>query len=189
MVIQLCKWCKKTFKTYPAEIKKGGGKFCSKYCTYEARKGSLSPLWTKRVEVKCLHCSKPFSTRPSRISQGRGRYCSQVCRSIATITGRVHSEETKKKLSEMRKGKLNPAYKDGRSYTLTHYESTFPKLLRDKVKERDHYKCQKCGNNKDLNVHHKDMNQTNASIANLITYCRSCHSRLHRIYEYSNGYR
>ncbi len=65
---------------------------------------------------------------------------------------------------------------------------------KDKVLERDEFKCQECGMTreehfdifkKDLDVHHKDGHGRNSKtpnhkMSNLITYCTSCHTRKDR---------
>lgn len=56
---------------------------------------------------------------------------------------------------------------------------------KEKVKERDNYKCRLCGNNgsdgMDLNVHHLTPRSSggNHTAHNLITVCESCHHFLH----------
>ena len=46
--------------------------------------------------------------------------------------------------------------------------------------ERDYFSCQTCGSLKSLVVHHKDNDDRNNSLPNLITLCRPCHAKLHR---------
>ncbi len=48
------------------------------------------------------------------------------------------------------------------------------------VRERDNYKCQRCGCTGTLVVHHQDGNDTNNIESNLICLCSACHSTLHR---------
>lgn len=40
-------------------------------------------------------------------------------------------------------------------------------------------KCEVCGSKKNLCVHHKDLNRHNNKESNLITLCRSCHTKEH----------
>ena len=52
--------------------------------------------------------------------------------------------------------------------------------IKEKVKERDNFKCQSCGKKvKSLEIHHKDGRFQNNNLDNLITLCRSCHNRAH----------
>jgi 5-methylcytosine-specific restriction endonuclease McrA len=48
------------------------------------------------------------------------------------------------------------------------------------VIKRDNNKCQKCGIDGNLLVHHIDGNDRNNRFANLITLCSNCHLALHR---------
>jgi len=50
---------------------------------------------------------------------------------------------------------------------------------RQKTIERDGV-CIICKNDVDIVVHHKDENQQNNEIDNLVALCRSCHSKLHK---------
>lgn len=60
------------------------------------------------------------------------------------------------------------------------YTEEFSYELKQKVKERDGYECQLCGEHeKALVVHHKDKTKTNNDINNLITLCRACHIKTH----------
>ena len=55
--------------------------------------------------------------------------------------------------------------------------------LRNKIYERDKYKCQHCGNGGKLNVHHikswAEYPSKRYDIDNGITLCRDCHAKLH----------
>lgn len=44
----------------------------------------------------------------------------------------------------------------------------------------DNYKCQECGNMRDLHVHHKHYNSETLTIHDLITLCRPCHIKEHK---------
>jgi 5-methylcytosine-specific restriction endonuclease McrA len=47
--------------------------------------------------------------------------------------------------------------------------------IRARVLRRDHNRCQRCGNERELEVHHKDGNPTNNAMWNLVTLCGYCH--------------
>ncbi len=68
-----------------------------------------------------------------------------------------------------------------------HFIGDLYQAIRVAVLVRDHWRCQKCGafgsaekkgKNK-LNVHHKDRNFWNMVMSNLITYCVTCHAKVH----------
>jgi 5-methylcytosine-specific restriction endonuclease McrA len=54
-------------------------------------------------------------------------------------------------------------------------------LLRNRVLERDGWRCQNCGSAKDLQVHHlaKRSKLGDDALDNLITLCATCHQRQH----------
>ena len=102
--------------------------------------------------------------------------------------GKTHTDEIKRKISEFHKGKPSwnkgikgkesHIYVDGTGYLP--YDDKFNKELKKKILKRDDYKCQNCGNKKGLEVHHIDSNKQNSVSENLITLCRSCHSKTKR---------
>jgi 5-methylcytosine-specific restriction endonuclease McrA len=53
--------------------------------------------------------------------------------------------------------------------------------LRQQVLKRDNWRCQNCGRQQNLEVHHKKMRSQrgNDSDVNLITLCHSCHANEH----------
>lgn len=59
------------FEAYPSELKRGGGKYCSPDCNYEAK--------NKQINRTCQECGKEFSASRSRVKKGEGKYCSLQC--------------------------------------------------------------------------------------------------------------
>jgi 5-methylcytosine-specific restriction endonuclease McrA len=55
--------------------------------------------------------------------------------------------------------------------------------LRNRVLERDGWRCQSCGSSKNLQVHHlsKRSELGDDALDNLITLCAACHLRQHRM--------
>jgi 5-methylcytosine-specific restriction endonuclease McrA len=73
---------------------------------------------------------------------------------------------------------------------MKHAEPTKPRVklaadayeqLRQQALQRDNWRCQNCGRQQNLEVHHKKMRSQggNDSDANLITLCHSCHANEH----------
>ena len=107
--------------------------------------------------------------------------------------GRVFSKEHKRKLGEAHKGKKiliqflykwkrfgikNPAWKGGLSYEP--YSTDWTKILKLSIKQRDNFTCQLCKvtqEGKALSIHHINYNKKNCNPNNLISLCRSCHSK------------
>ena len=123
----------------------------------------LFSLWnhlgSSIVAINCIICGKEFT--PDKFHP-------------KTVTC---SRECCKKLSYQRhKSEQNSRYRNKRYFGGN----------RDKVLERDGYKCVRCGNSrkKDLIVHHIDglgrtSEEKNNNMDNLQTLCLSCHSYVH----------
>ncbi len=176
-----CENCGKKFKVNKYE-KRNGRKFCSLECRGEKQsermKGKNNPSWKEKEKLRCEWCGKIFKIKPS-LSQER-RFCSDEC--------------YKKWLSENRKGcawldEKNPSWKGGVTDDRRFYGCNWEEQ-REKRLKKDRYKCQLCDSKKDLVVHHKrplrtfdktkeDWYKKANDIENLITLCRSCHSKQH----------
>jgi len=116
--------------------------------------------------------------------------------------GRKHTNETKKKWSELKKGKIpknilmgygfgkgikNPNWNNGSSFEP--YGLEFNEDLKEVIRNRDRRKCQICGkteleNRKKLPIHHIDYNKKNNDPKNLISVCKSCHGKTNRNRDY-----
>jgi len=59
------------------------------------------------------------------------------------------------------------------------YPTKWTRALKRLIRERDNYTCQLCGKESKmgLSVHHIDYNKENCNEENLITLCKSCHSK------------
>ena len=119
--------------------------------------------WTKRKEWYCKQCGKLIRTAICDI----GVFCSKICYN---------------RWMQDAPPQLSPAYIDGRSFEP--YPIAF-KTIREKIRNRDGYKCQYCGAPQieciqALCVHHKDHNKDNLQWDNLISLCHNCHSKLHQ---------
>lgn len=93
--------------------------------------------------------------------------------------GKKHSEKTKKRLSEANRGENSFLYKGG----INIYPEEWAEELREKIRKRDNYQCQLCRmkqeeSNRALDVYHIDNDRINCQPENLITLCRSCHSKI-----------
>ncbi len=114
--------------------------------------------------------------------------------------GRTHTKEARRKISEAHKGKKrkpftdehrknlsknhanicgenHPNWLDGKSFEP--YGLEFNNQLKRKILERDNNICQECGKKtkRKLDVHHIDYNKRNNKENNLISLCKSCHSK------------
>ena len=55
-------------------------------------------------------------------------------------------------------------------------------ILKNLALKYSNYKCSKCGETENLNIHHLNYNNIgNEEISDLITVCNSCHKEFHKI--------
>ena len=90
-----CKQCGKIFKARADKITQGtGGKFCSKLCFNNSKKGHIPkhlfpfpvgdkhPFWVEPIKRICKTCNKAFYVKPGRIKSGKCLFCSVRCWAI-----------------------------------------------------------------------------------------------------------
>lgn len=125
----------------------------------------------KRVDVVCDFCGETVQVPPSRADR---RFCDKGCKSAWQ--------------SKHFRGENSPNWKGGHD---EYYGAGWEKQ-RQKCLERDDYECRACGMTQEehrdefgtgLNVHHIvphrefEDNEAANDLGNLVTACRSCHSR------------
>jgi len=144
---------------------------------------------------------KDTSNHWSKTSK-RADVLSKVVKCLIPGRNKPHTEETKKKISETKKGvsvwggsretpwmegKNNPNWKGGISDKISHIRKS--KKYKDWAKavyKRDYWTCQGCGKKcgKDIIAHHlkafADYEDLRFDIDNGITVCRSCHKKIHK---------
>lgn len=149
------------------------------------------------------HLSKKEKERLSQIASLRTG-------SKNSFYGKKHSDKTKKLIAKKKKenptkywlgkkrpqfskawrdnmslshlGQKNSAYIDGRRTNGQYYPYKF-KIIREKIRKRDGYKCQLCGIaqkkcRRKLDVHHIDYDTTNFREKDLISLCSGCNSKV-----------
>lgn len=169
--IRICLECKKEFFVNPNNKKSYKRKFCSSLCA-KSNNGKRNKGRKHSEETK-------IKMSLSSLGERNGFY------------GKHCSDEHKAKISKNHqdcKEEKNPMY--GKGYKLrgdknggwyggiseNPYDEKFNKTLRNKIRERDNYKCAICkGNGKD--VHHIDYNKLNNLEENLITLCHKDHMK------------
>ena len=99
------------------------------------------------------------------------------------MLGKEHSEETRKKMSESRKGSGNSNWRGGltkatRSQRRTKEYFKWRKLVLEKL----NFICANCGNKENLEAHHiipiKENRNLIFSVDNGICLCRDCHKKI-----------
>lgn len=99
-----CLICGKTYKSYNKN---------SKFCGVECQHKSYRNPKVKRISSNCLNCGVEFHIKENDIELGRGKYCGRECKDVHQknlyqgennpMYGKKHSEETRKKKSEITK--------------------------------------------------------------------------------------
>lgn len=79
------------------------------------------------------------------------------------------------------KGENSPNWKGGKSFEP--YTIEFNEELKELIRCRDGYKCQRCScpeieNDRKLLIHHIDYDKKNCQISNLISLCTSCNTKV-----------
>jgi hypothetical protein len=134
---------------------------------------SLKGRKKSKEHIKSLSLSKTGTTLSNKHKSNIGK----------SLKGHKVSLETKKKLSIANSGNKNWNWRGGLSKRK--YPKSWTNTLRTLIRERDKYTCQICGFHqsklngwsKKLSVHHIDYNKKNCNPDNLITLCKSCHTK------------
>ena len=166
---KICPICNKTFSkkdigVYGKEFEKRI--YCSNVCMGIDRLGENNPNKEKRGGVK--KGNVPWN-------KGLKDW------TVGTIAGFQKNNITKSQFKKGHKGMigiLNPSWLGGKSFE--EYGREFNKILKEKIRKRDNYKCNLCDihqNNlrRKLDVHHIDYNKRNNNQNNLISLCHRCH--------------
>lgn len=177
------------------------------------KKGQFIKMMSTMEKVKCLICGKTFTS----YKKTKRKYCSWKCcfKKPASWKGKHLPLEMRRKLSESHKGYVmpeeqkikisknnvkywlgkkrpefsgsnHPNWNNGSSSEA--YGLEFNKQLKEKIKQRDNYRCRECFRHEDelyckdgkkykLNIHHIDYNKRNNDPKNLISLCLSCHTQ------------
>lgn len=99
-----------------------------------------------------------------------------------TWTGRKHTDETKRKMSQARRGRDNPHWKGGLSELVKGIRRS-PEYhqWRKVILERDKHTCQDCGKTQNVDAHHIqsifDYPEGVFEIDNGLILCKDCHKR------------
>lgn len=105
--------------------------------------------------------------------------------------GKHLSEERKRQIGDAGRGDKNPRWQGGISFLP--YPYTFTKELKERIRERDGYRCRLCGVpqiecNQKLSIHHIDYIKENLDGDNLISLCRGCNSKVNNHRDHWQSY-
>lgn len=155
------------------------------------------------IPIRRWHCSKGVS-KYIKGHHSKGKILSLATKKklSKSATGKKHSNEQNKKMSQIMsgrfKGKLNPMYgRTGPSNpawnggtSFEPYCHKFNNELKERIRERDNRTCQNCGikeNGRKLSVHHIHYDKDNC-YPDLITLCNSCNLKANGNRDYWEEY-
>jgi len=160
----------------------------------KGKKGVMPIPWNKGKSYKNASISK-FLMAKWEENEYRTKQIEAHIGNKGYWKGKKLSLDHKNKLSKSHigilKGSKNPAWKGGKSFEP--YSSEFNRQLKELIRQRDNYQCQKCGcpereNIRKLSVHHVDYNKKNCLPSNLISLCASCNNEVNINREYWTKY-
>ncbi len=202
-----CAACGRSFKRFVSLIEGKKYSFCNRACLNQGRRNRLFRVSPKTgITRSCLMCGKSFYVQRAMLKYPtRFHCCSQSCASTLKFS-RMYPKQTltchrcgtqfEKAWGTIRKyrgknvycsqqcylsvsGADHPAWRGGARYTQTAEWNE----VRWLVLERDRHRCVMCHSSIGLHVHHLipfRICKVHES-SNLITLCKSCHFRAHRI--------
>lgn len=186
-VIKKCIICKKKFKKpyNRSQLSWSNAKFCSCECRNIAHKGYKMPKKAKE-KIRIAMFGNTHSLGKKASPEKLKKMCiAQQRNPKAFKKGQVAPMKGRKRLDII--GEKHPQWKGGISFEP--YPLGWTKTHKEQIRYRDRYKCQICGVpevevGKKLDVHHIDYNKSNITLNNLITLCRSCHTKTNYNREY-----
>lgn len=182
-MIKKCLTCDKEFTTYLSNIRRGGGKYCSRRCQ-------------PRIGVKGAHRSPNTEFKMGGISVFKGkRHMKESLKNISLHhkrpwLGKKHTEEQRKKISDAHKLRvslgIHHLYRGGLTSINDKVRNTMEyKLWRERVFKRDKYTCKFCGarNGNGKNIYleadhiqpFSKFKDLRFDVGNGRTLCRPCH--------------
>lgn len=140
----------------------------------ESLKGNVP--WNKGKKLSNEHKRK---LSLSRSGQKHSEESKKKMSEMKNFYGKKHSNDTIKKMRKNNTGKNNPNWKGGISCE-PYCQVWADKEYKDSIKERDGYKClnPECNKKSDrLLLHHINYIKKDCRPTNLITICQSCNSK------------
>jgi hypothetical protein len=86
-VSRVCEQCGAGFMTYPARVRQGYARFCSRRCSSDARRKPVRD-GDQPIARVCRHCGVSFASTRDAVRRGNGQFCGRVCRYAASHTPR-----------------------------------------------------------------------------------------------------
>lgn len=171
-----CQNCGRTLRRPLRTILEQRFFFCNRECWHEWRhivKGKNEYWGCNGRMVKCSICGGEIYRSKRSLREGKNYFCSGKCLGIWQ--------------SENRIGENSPSWQGGKSFEP--YTVEFNETLKEQIRLRDGYRCQKCGcpeieNKEKLSIHHIDYNKENCLPFNLISLCNRCNAAVNKNRKY-----
>lgn len=181
MVSVDCRMCGMPFDVYPAWIRKGAGKHCSRRCSFDSKIGKKSYVRDEEHREKMSAALKSIDLSKQRKLFSEMNHAKKG-KTYTEIYGETRANEIKARLNLV--GENNPNWKGGKDrqgYPYIFY------TLRESIISRDNFECKNCNIsdeevrrndtlNRGLTIHHIDYDKMNNRLNNLITLCKACNS-------------
>jgi hypothetical protein len=174
----VCSFCDRVIFVKKCHMAKSSFHFCCEECRASFRstiRGENHPSWKGGLaEASCAYCGKPKMVLQIKARSGSNVFCDRVCQGLWN--------------SQNRRGEANGNWRGGIAYFP--YSSDFNNKLKLKIRERDHFTCQICGekeNGKAHDVHHINYDKEDSRESNLICLCQvgnACHQKTNGNREY-----
>jgi len=141
-------------------------KFCSKKCYGKSMSGENNPLWRGGPALtECGYCGIEMTIARGLFNSREHHFCTDEC--------------YRSWYSDNRSGENSHAWRGGKSFEP--YGLEFNKFLKKMIRERDDCKCQYCGTeegpSRKLDIHHINYDKRDNLEENLISLCKSCHTK------------
>lgn len=133
---------------------------------------------------KDIPCTEETKTKISKTLTGKKQNISEETRQqrkqLMLDNNPMDNPVCRKKVADSKRGDKSHFWKGGKSFE--EYTFAFNKALKEYIRERDNHVCQECGYTESqlsyiLSVHHIDYDKKNNSKSNLVSLCKSCHSK------------
>lgn len=135
---------------------------------------------SQKDNIKKHHLLHPNKTQFKKGSKGwnKGKKMSKKARKNMSLAhkGKKLSYYHRMKQSLGRIGEKHWNWQGGKSFEP--YSIDWTETLKRSIRERDNYICGACNQYGQL-VHHIDGDKNNCNPNNLVTLCKSCHTKLH----------
>lgn len=187
-----CLQCGKSFETFPAWIRKGQAKYCSRDCGFAARKQRAKGRTL--AKFRCLFCGKEYQGIPYPRTINRAKYCSPKCTGLSqrrrkTVSCATCGTAITRRIGNLKRSQFHYCSNECRYQSMrvggqdrSRFRPRGWTRIARAIRERDNYCCTKCGavGGSELNVHHivPIRLSQDSSPSNLRTVCKSCHKIL-----------